>query len=378
MPANTVSAPAAAPSTVTTERFLHLQTIRIWPAAAPGAKGDTPADVPSVTVFKPHPGRSKGTAVIVAPGGGYRGLASNLEGRQVADWFAARGVTAFVLNYRLGERYPFPIALTDAQRAIRLVRANAKEWGVSPDRIGIVGFSAGGHLAAMVGTSFTPPDTNVSDRVDRVSDRPDFLILGYSAISFMEPDSSGDSKYCKFTRMRNCDPQAYARFTPDTLVRADTPPTFLYHTSDDAVVPAEDSIRFYLALRSKGIPAELHIFGTGAHGSGLGDGDRNLGAWPTLLESWLRQQGLLSIPGPPLSQVVTDDEPLSLDSRISQLIRSSRAQALLEKLLGQELEIDPTDELWRTVTAREILAFELTITDEQIQALDRSLRALPS
>ena len=285
---------AKAPS-ISTESFLNLQTLRLWPAGAPGAKGDAPDDVPSITVFTPEERHVNGTAIIVAPGGAYAFLASNLEGRQVADWFTAHRVTAFVLKYRLGSRYPFPIALTDAQRAIRFVRANATRWHVSPDRIGMIGFSAGGHLTAMAGTSYTVPNQNAVDPVEHFSERPDFMILGYPAIAWMEPQSNGESPYCQATRIPNCDPQIYARFAPDTLVRSDTPPTFLYHTSEDELV-AENSIRFYRALRAKGVPAEMHIFGRGPHGTGLGSGDPSLDLWPTLLEAWLRQEGFLPRP----------------------------------------------------------------------------------
>jgi acetyl esterase/lipase len=279
--------------TAFTESFLELQTVPIWPARAPGAKGDGPADTPSLTIFRPELRRVNGTAVIVAPGGGYTSLAANLEGRQVADWFAVRGITAFVLNYRLGERYPYPVPLADALRAIRFVRANGSQWRVLPDRIGMIGFSAGGHLAAMAATSFTTPDVKSTDPVERVGDRPDFVILGYAALLYMEPDPDGSSQYCRAIQTADCNSQAYARYLPEALVRADSPPTFLYHTSDDPI-PAEGSIRFYRALRAKGVPCELHVFEIGDHGSGMGSGDPSLGNWPVLLEAWLTEHKLLT------------------------------------------------------------------------------------
>lgn len=360
---------------VTTERFLSVETVRLWPGSAPGAKGDAPADIPSVTVFEPHFGRVNGTAVIVAPGGGYTALASNLEGRQVADWFAARGVTAFVLNYRLGARYPFPTALIDAQRAIRFIRANAKHWNLS-SKVGMIGFSAGGHLTAMAGTSFTPPNASAADPVDRFSDRPDFLVLGYPAIAFMEPLADGSSTYCKFVAMPDCDPREYARFVPDTLVRADTPPAFLYHTSEDELT-AENSVRFYRALRAKGVPAELHIFGKGPHGTGLGDGDPQLDIWPMLLEGWLRQQDFLPRSAKPAYPIAADDGPLSLQASFGRLLHDPRARALLEKHIGRDILAHPGVEQVSAVPAEKILAMFLSITDEQMRALDRALRALP-
>src|ERR1700761_5947360 len=158
---------------------LGISTISLWPAGAPETASTSPEDLPTLTVFLPQKGKGTGSAVVVAPGGAYIHLASNLEGRQVADWFTARGVTAFVLKYRLGAKYLYPIPLQDAQRAVRVVRSLAATYGYSPDRIGFVGFSAGGHLAAATGTLFNPARPDAADPVDRLSDRPDFLVLGY-------------------------------------------------------------------------------------------------------------------------------------------------------------------------------------------------------
>ncbi len=171
----------------TLDPALDLTTVRLWNGEAPEAKGTAPIDTPTLTIFPPQPGRGIGSAVIVAPGGAYLGLAANLEGRQVADWFAARGFTAFVLKYRLGQRYLYPVPLLDAQRAVRWVRAHAKDYFIAPNRIGMVGFSAGGHLAAMTGTSFDDGTPTAADPVDRVSSRPDFLVLGYGWIDAMQP-----------------------------------------------------------------------------------------------------------------------------------------------------------------------------------------------
>src|ERR1700761_3911640 len=155
---------------------LDISTLPLWPAGSPQIAGTDAADQPTLTVFAPQKGRGTGSAVIVAPGGAYIGLASNLEGRQVADWFTSRGVVAFVLKYRLGSKYLYPIPLEDAQRAVRLGRSLAPTYGFSPNRVGIIGFSAGGHLAAATGTLFDQGKPDGTDAVDKLSDRPDFLI----------------------------------------------------------------------------------------------------------------------------------------------------------------------------------------------------------
>jgi len=273
---------------------LGIKTIPVWDAHIPAFNG-SPNDIPTLTVFSPF--RPNGTAVIVAPGGGYTMLASNHEGRQVADWFAARGITAFVLKYRLGSHNLFPIPLEDAQRAIRLVRYNAAKYHISPNRIGIIGFSAGGHLAATAGTLFDEGDADASDPIDRVSDRPDFMILGYAWLNAMEPNDKGKITYCSVLKVV---PAAECKrfekaYTPALHVMADTPPTFIYATSDDNVVPVvQASIDFYEALLAAGVPVEMHLFEHGRHGSGLGLGSPSLDLWPILLEQWLRGRGLLS------------------------------------------------------------------------------------
>jgi acetyl esterase/lipase len=159
--------------------WLGIQTIRLWPGDAPQAKGSACEDVPTLTVFEPQMGRSNGSAVVVFPGGAYRGLAANLEGRQVADWFTVRGFRAFVLQYRLSSHgYLLPVPLLDARRAVQLVRARATDYHIDPTRVGIIGFSAGGHLAALASVQPVPGKADADDPIDRVSSRPDYLVLG--------------------------------------------------------------------------------------------------------------------------------------------------------------------------------------------------------
>lgn len=266
---------------------MGIQTLPLWPGQSQPES--------TLTVFLPQPGKGNGTGVIVIPGGAYIGLAINLEGRQVADWFAARGVTAFVLRYRLGPQHPYPEPLLDAQRAIRLVRSMSEQYKLSPDRIGVVGFSAGGHLAAMAATSFRETDATATDPVDRFSDRPDFLVLGYPWLNAMQPNSRGMITYCSMmptTPPEKCR-QWEQEYTPALHVSARTPSTFIYSTTDDKTVPVSASVDFYNALLSAGVPAEMHLFRHGGHGSGLGSGDPALDAWPMLLELWLRGQGWL-------------------------------------------------------------------------------------
>jgi len=271
---------------------LTLQTVPLWGNGAPGAKGDKPEDKPTLTIFRPDGVKPTGTAVIVAPGGGYLMLSTGHEGRQVADWFAAHGITAFVLCYRLASAgYVHPTQLHDAQRAIRWVRAHAAEYGIEPHRIGMMGFSAGGHLTAMAETLFDEGNAKATDPVDRESSRPDFAVLAYPVIDL-------DDRFLKFTGIAGPHPTTATlrQMAPHENVSARTPPTFIFHTSGDEAVLTENSTLFYNALRAAKVPAELHIFGEGGHGLGLGMTDRMLSVWPLLLQNWLDEQGLVSGP----------------------------------------------------------------------------------
>jgi acetyl esterase/lipase len=267
------------------------QVVRLWSGAAPGALGEDEADIPALTVFLPRTSAPGMPAVIVCPGGGYVRLAANHEGRQVASFLNSLGVAAFVLRSRLGPRYQHPIELGDVQRAIRLARARAASWNLDPSRIGVMGFSAGGHLAMTASTMADPGDSGASDPVERASSRPDFAVLGYPVISMSEPWTHQGSK----TALLGASPDAAlaARLSGERAVMKDTPPTFLFHTNADTAVPAENSVHYYLALRRASVPAELHIFEKGAHGVGLGNDDNALSEWSTLLANWLRVRGIV-------------------------------------------------------------------------------------
>ena len=267
------------------------QTIVLWPGGAPGAVGDEEADRPTLTVYLPPAERAVPTGVVVCPGGGYAKLAMDHEGRQVAEWLNSLGVAAFVLKYRLGPRYRHPAPLEDAKRALRLVRSRAGEFRIAPDRIGVWGFSAGGHLASTLATHFDAGNPAAADPVERVSCRPDFAILAYPVISFATEYAHKGSR--RNLLGDNPDPALVENLSNEKQVTAQTPSTFLFHTNEDQGVPAENSVLFYLALRRAGVPAELHIYERGRHGVGLAPNDPVLSSWPQRLADWLRVRGLL-------------------------------------------------------------------------------------
>ena len=266
------------------------QTILLWPDGAPGAQGDADTDKPSLTLYPAPEANKIPVGVVVCPGGGYHNLAMDHEGRQIAAWLNHLGISAYVLKYRLGPRYHFPIELWDAQRAIRYVRAHAAEFGLRTNRIGIWGFSAGGHLASTAGTHFDMGDRDARDRIEGASSRPDFMILAYPVITMEAP-------YVHLGARDNLlgekpDPALALSLSNQTQVTSETPPAFLFHTSDDDVVPVQNSIEFYLALRKAGVPAEMHIYLHGRHGVGLAQNDPELRSWPDQLAAWLAAQGI--------------------------------------------------------------------------------------
>jgi acetyl esterase/lipase len=267
----------------------------LWPNGAPGALGTADEDQPSLTPHVVAAGRGTGTAVIVCPGGSYTHLSMDKEGEQVAVWLNSIGVTAFVLKYRLGPRYHHPIELGDAQRAIRTVRAKAAEYRIDPARIGIMGFSAGGHLASTAGTHYDSGKPDAPDPIDRAGSRPDFLVLCYAVITFHDPYAHAGSRSMLLGNAP--DAALLDNLSNETQVTAQTPPAFLFHTANDRTVPVENSVQFFLALRKAGVPAELHIYENGPHGVGLAPTDATLSSWPSRLEAWLRGRGLLNSAG---------------------------------------------------------------------------------
>jgi len=269
----------------------HHKVELLWPGSAPGAVGTTEADKPNLTVYPAPKATAVRTGVIVFPGGGYVYLAVDHEGDQIARWLNSLGIQAFVLRYRIAPRYHYPAPFQDAQRAIRFVRAHASDYGIAPDRIGVWGFSAGGHLASTVGTHFDAGDQSAADPIERVSSRPDFLILAYPVISFTTPYAHLGSLHALLGE--HPDPKLAASLSNETQVTARTPPTFLFSTDEDKTVPAENSVLFYLALRKAGVPAELHIYERGPHGVGLAPTDAVLATWPQRLKDWLEIRGLL-------------------------------------------------------------------------------------
>jgi acetyl esterase/lipase len=269
------------------DRESHL----IWPDGAPGALGKEAEDQPKITVYL-APETGTGAAVVVCPGGGYGVLAADHEGKQVAEWLNSLGISAFVLQYRLGPRYHHPAPLQDAQRAIRTVRSRAEEWGVDPSRVGILGFSAGGHLASSAATHFDDGNPEATDPVERAGSRPDFAVLCYPVISLTTVAAHTGSR-------RNLlgddpDPALVWTLSSELQVTPRTPPTFLFHTDDDPAVPVENSLLFFQAMKRAGVPGELHVFAHGRHGVGLAPEDPVLSRWPELCALWMEGLGLLS------------------------------------------------------------------------------------
>lgn len=266
----------------------------LWPDGAPGAKGTADGDKPILTIYLPPQEKATGAAIVICPGGGYGHLAMDHEGHQIGRWLNSFGVAGFIVSYRhrnSGAGYGHPAPIQDAQRAIKTVRSRAAEWGVDPSRIGILGFSAGGHLASTAATHFNESFCEARDAIDRVSARPDFAVLVYPVISFTEPFTHTGSR----TNLLGPDADAaiIEKFSNEKQVTAQTPPTFLFHTWEDTGVPAENSISFYLALRKAKVPAEMHIFLKGQHGIGLGANRGAASAWPGLCAKWMEESGFL-------------------------------------------------------------------------------------
>jgi len=262
--------------------------VPLWANGAPGALGIAAEDIPTLTTYLP-PSNPTHTAVVVAPGGGYQHLALDHEGAQIAAWLNSHGIAAFVLKYRLGPKYHHPVELEDAQRALRTVRMHASDFGVDKNHIGIWGFSAGGHLASTTGTHFDSGQPDASDAIEHESSRPDFMVLAYPVITMTKPYVHEGSENNLLGD--NPDPPLVSLLSNEKQVTPQTPPTFIFSTTDDATVPVLNSVMFYEALVTNHVPAEMHLFQHGSHGLGLAQSDLDLQVWPDLLLHWLAANG---------------------------------------------------------------------------------------
>jgi acetyl esterase/lipase len=265
-----------------------LEPQLLWQDQAPGAMGDSPADKPNITPYLLE-GQRPFAAVVVCPGGGYAGLADH-EGKPIAEWLNSIGVSAFVLQYRVAP-YKHPVPLGDAQRAIRLIRSQAKEWNIDPQRIGILGFSAGGHLVTSTATIFDTGYPEAKDPIDRQSCKPNALVACYPVISFGEYRHHGSMVNLIG---ENPDIELRTYMSLENRVTEDTCPSFLWHTAEDQAVPVENSLLFALALSKNKVPFELHIFPHGVHGLGLAQNHPEANAWPNLCATWLKELGFRS------------------------------------------------------------------------------------
>jgi len=288
-----------------------VEEIALWPGVAPGSESFeaeekyhegadskvpnawiTNVVQPNLTVYHPTAASRNGTAIVICPGGAYVGLSIDKEGHEVAKWFCQRGVVAIVLKYRTGgKQHQHPVPLGDAQRALRIVRSHAEKWQIDSDRIGIMGFSAGGHLASTAGTRYDDGDPAATDALDRVGCRANFMVLAYPVISMEDDITHRGSR--KNLLGESPSAELIAEFSNHKKITAETGPTFLVHGGDDKTVPVENSLRFYHALLKHKVPAELHIFEHGKHGFGMRAQDQPVGQWPKLLEAWLTYHGLL-------------------------------------------------------------------------------------
>ncbi|MBL9190257.1 MAG: alpha/beta hydrolase [Opitutaceae bacterium] len=276
------------------------RVIPLWPEGVPGLKENAGpekddgngrySNIHHPTLVVHAPVQPNGTAAIYAPGGGYVRVAAGANGGEIVRWLTRAGITVFLLKYRHAD-YGHPAPLQDALRAVRLVRARAAEWGVRPDRIGMFGGSAGGHLAASAGTLFAAAEGRTGAPLDAVSGRPDFLVLVFPVITMMEPYGHGTSRRALLGE--NPSAELKHRLSVDEQVTKDTPPTFLVHSSEDTVVPVENSLLFYQAMRRAKAPIELHLYPQGPHGSGMAPSLGPTAEWPRHCESWMRFNGWL-------------------------------------------------------------------------------------
>lgn len=275
------------------------KTVFLWPNGVPGALGNTPADQPRMYVFLPGK-RSTSAAILIIPGGAYHMVVMGSAGFQIADWLNQQGMAAMVLDYRIAP-YHYPAEIDDGRRAMRLIRAHAAEWGIDPNRIGVWGSSAGGHLASSLGThceGFAQVAAS-GDPIDQFSCKPNFMILEYPVISMEPPEAHARSR-------RNFlgpdpDPKLAHEYSNQFAVTPTTPPTFLFATTNDPTVPVANTLDFYRALVQNHVHAELHLFDYSRHGCGLCGDIPSLSVWPALLRTWLIDHSYLppDAPSPP-------------------------------------------------------------------------------
>ena len=291
---------------VSTNIFGQNTIIPLWAGDAPNYQATEETEIhtnedilwiekvqtPTLQIFLPTKQNATGQAVVICPGGGYAGLAYDWEGTDFAKLLNAKGIAAFVLKYRLPNSksisVPHETPFLDVQRAMRTVRFHAEKWNIQKDRIGILGFSAGGHLASTMGTHFENENLSSKDSIDQVSDRPDFMALAYPVISMSEKVTHQGSKDNLLGK--NLTEISVQKYSNELQVRADTPPTFLVHATDDTVVPVENALLFYQACKEKNIPVELHIYPKGGHGFSLAIGQGYLSSWVNRLTDWMESQ----------------------------------------------------------------------------------------
>jgi acetyl esterase/lipase len=269
-------------------------TADLWAEGAPDAKGKEAKDKPQLIAYALPKTAAAHPAIVICPGGGYGGLAMDHEGHQIAKWLNGLGVSAFICDYRhRGKGYGHPAPMQDVQRAIRTVRNKATDWGIDAAKIGILGFSAGGHLASTAATHFDAGQPE-GDAIAKTSCRPDFAILCYPVIAFDQPYTHKGSQDNLLGK--NADAKLVESMSNEKQVTSQTPPTFLWHTSEDKAVPPENSVVFYLALVKAGVPAELHIYEKGPHGIGLARTTKTPAAaeWTKACELWLKNRGVLA------------------------------------------------------------------------------------
>ncbi len=268
------------------------KTELLWPNGAPAAQGTESKDKPNLIIWSPEKEKNCGVAIVVCPGGGYGGLAMDHEGKQIGEWLNSHGITALICDYRhRGKGYGHPAPLQDVQRAIRTARSRAKELGFEPNKIGVLGFSAGGHLASTAVTHFDAGDEKSEDPIARVSSRPDFGVLCYAVIAFDQPYTHKGSQNNLLGK--DASPDLVASLSNEKQVSKDTPPTFLWHTYEDTGVPPENSIVFYQAMLKHKVPGELHVYERGRHGVGLGKSIPGTSDWSDACIRWLKAREIV-------------------------------------------------------------------------------------